>query len=82
METKFLKAALFGGMTADAFKLGTVLSLGWFWLRTAGCHIIYRGQDGVFDYDALRMLHEYIDECAREGKAPTVAEKNARLMKL
>jgi hypothetical protein len=35
--------ALFNGMTASAFKLGTTLSLGWFWLRTAGCSVLYRG---------------------------------------
>jgi len=28
METKFLKDAFFAGMTANAFKLGTVLSVG------------------------------------------------------
>lgn len=43
METKFSKEALFGGMTANAFKLGTVLSLGWFWTRVAGVCILYRG---------------------------------------
>jgi hypothetical protein len=43
METKFLKDALFGGMTSNAFKLGTVLSLGWFWVRVHGCTILYRG---------------------------------------
>ncbi len=44
METKFLKDALFSGMTSNAFKLGTVLSLGWFWLRVCGCTILYRGR--------------------------------------
>lgn len=43
METKFLKEALFAGMTANAFKLGTVLTLGWFWVRVTGCSILYRG---------------------------------------
>jgi len=28
METKWLKEALYTGMTANAFKLGTVLTLG------------------------------------------------------
>lgn len=43
METKFLKEALFGGMTSNAFKLGTVLSVGWFWMRRGGCTVLYRG---------------------------------------
>ena len=43
METKFLKEALFAGMTANAFKLGTVLTLGWFWPRVTGCSALYRG---------------------------------------
>jgi hypothetical protein len=43
MEVKFLKDALFNGMTANAFKLGTVLTLGWFWQRLSGCSVLYRG---------------------------------------
>lgn len=43
METKWLKGALFAGMTANAFKLGTTLTLGWFWVRVAGCSVLYRG---------------------------------------
>lgn len=43
METMWLKEALFAGMTSNAFKLGTVLSLGWFWPRTTGCSVLYRG---------------------------------------
>jgi hypothetical protein len=45
METKWLKEALFAGMTVDGFKLGTVLTLGWFWLRVAGCSMLYRGEN-------------------------------------
>jgi len=56
METKFLKDALFCGMTANAFKLGTVLSLGWFWFRPGGCHNVYRGQDGVMDYGSVQAV--------------------------
>lgn len=44
MEAKWLKDSLFGGMTANGFKLGTVLTLGWFWPRTCGCTILYRGE--------------------------------------
>ncbi len=42
MEKQFLKDALFSGMTSNAFKLGTVLNLGWFWPRIAGCSVLYR----------------------------------------
>ncbi len=43
IEMSRLREALFNGMTANAFKLGTVLSLGWFWARIAGCSALYRG---------------------------------------
>jgi len=62
METKFLKDAFFAGMTANAFKLGTVLSVGWFWMRPAGCHVIYRGQDGNMDYDNIQAVMELGDD--------------------
>lgn len=39
----WLREALFNGMTANAFKLGTTLSMGWFWVRIAGCSALYRG---------------------------------------
>jgi len=61
METRFYKDALFSGMTANAFKLGTVLTLGWFWIRTAGCHLVYRGQDGDIDYDTIQAVMELED---------------------
>ena len=43
METMWLKEVLFAGQTSNAFKLGTVLTLGWFWPRIAGCSVLYRG---------------------------------------
>jgi hypothetical protein len=43
MEIHWLREALFAGQTSNAFKLGTVLTLGWFWTRIAGCSILYRG---------------------------------------
>jgi len=43
METMWLKEAMFAGMTANAFKVGTVLTLGWFWVRVGGCSVLYRG---------------------------------------
>jgi len=42
IEACWLSDALFNGMTANAFKLGTTLSLGWFWTRVAGCSVLYR----------------------------------------
>lgn len=42
----WLREALFNGMTANAFKLGTSLSLGWFWVRVTGCSVLYRGSAG------------------------------------
>ncbi len=45
IEQNWLKDALFNGMTANAFKLGTTLHLGWFWVRIAGCLALYRGAD-------------------------------------
>jgi hypothetical protein len=44
MEAVWLREALFAGMTANAFKLGTVLTLGWFWPRVTGCCLLYRGK--------------------------------------
>lgn len=43
VERQWLREALFGGMTANAFKLGTVLTGGWFWMRRSGCSVLYRG---------------------------------------
>jgi hypothetical protein len=43
IKRDWLKEALFNGMTANAFKLGTTLSLGWFWIRVAGCSVLCRG---------------------------------------
>jgi len=62
VETMWLKDALFAGMTANAFKLGTVLNLGWFWFRISGCSILYRGES-MEQIDFSDIL--------------TVAEKNA-----
>ena len=42
-EQQWLTGALFNGMTANAFKLGTALSQGWFWMRRSGCSALYRG---------------------------------------
>lgn len=62
IERSWLREALFNGMTANAFKLGTTLSLGWFWVRVAGCSVLYRGP-GMERIDFTNIL--------------TVAEQNA-----
>ena len=43
LERQWLLDALFGGMTNNAFKLGSVMTSGWFWMRRAGCCALYRG---------------------------------------
>jgi len=43
LERRWLRDALFNGMTANAFKLGTILTSGWFWMRVNGCTALYRG---------------------------------------
>jgi hypothetical protein len=43
IERQWLTDALFNGMTANAFKLSTVISCGWFWVRPNGCTVLYRG---------------------------------------
>jgi hypothetical protein len=56
MELKFFQSALFKGRTPNAIKLGTILMLGRFWLRPSGCHTIYRGQDGIINYDDIQAV--------------------------
>jgi len=58
MEKNWLREALFNGMTANAFKLGTSLSLGWFWVRVAGCSALYRGsaRGGMEEIDFANIL--------------------------
>jgi hypothetical protein len=46
--------ALFNGMTAQALKLGTTLTQGWFWMRPAGCSAVYRGSNlREVDFDSV-----------------------------
>jgi hypothetical protein len=55
MERSWLAEALFNGMTANAFKLGTTLCMGWFWTRVAGCSVLYRGA-GMGEIDFAKVL--------------------------
>jgi hypothetical protein len=43
MERGWLKEALFAGQTANGFKLGTAMTMGWFWMSINGCRLVYRG---------------------------------------
>lgn len=44
MEKMWYKEALFAGAGGNGFKLGLVLSLGWFWPRSNGCYVLFRGK--------------------------------------
>lgn len=74
IERQWLTEALFAGMTANAFKLGTSLTCGWFWMRSTGCSTLYRGPSmeqidfanvlAVVEQDAESMsLPSYIPHC-------------------
>jgi len=54
VELNWLRDTLFNGMTANAFKLGTALTLGRFWIRVTGCSALYRGPDiEQIDFDTV-----------------------------
>jgi hypothetical protein len=60
IEQDWLLAALFGGMTTNAFKLGTVLTRGWFWMRRSGCSALYRGPTiDQIDFTSPLTVAEY-----------------------
>ncbi len=50
MDVKFFDS-LYEGDSANGAKLCLGLTGGEFWARPAGCHTVYRGQDGDLDYD-------------------------------
>ncbi len=63
IETSWLREALFNGMTANAFKLSTVLSLGWFWIQNTGCSVLYRGHN-MEEIDFANILAVFeLDDC-------------------
>lgn len=74
METRWLRESLFAGMTANAFKLGTVLSLGWFWTRLGGCSALYRGSD-METIDFANIL-TVTDANAEQISPPNYVEHN------
>jgi hypothetical protein len=64
-----MRGALFAGQTANGFKLGTTVTLGWFWMRLNGCRIAYRGQSmESIDFEDLLVVAEAgADEIAMPG---------------
>jgi hypothetical protein len=67
IERQWLTDVLFNGMTANAFKLGTILTRGWFWMRPTSCTALYRGL-GISQIDFTDIL--------------TVVEQNENSMSL
>ena len=43
IEKSWLLDVIANGMTGNAIKLGTALSMGWFWMRNSGCSALYHG---------------------------------------
>jgi hypothetical protein len=74
-ERNWLREALFNGMTANAFKLGTTLSLGWFWVRIAGCSVLYRGS-GMEEIDFVNIL-AVAEQDAYETSPPSYIPHNS-----
>ena len=59
IELNWLGGTLFNGMTSNAIKLGTALTLGWFWVRVAGCSALYRGPGmEQIDFEAVLAVAE------------------------
>jgi hypothetical protein len=53
----WLREALFSGMTGTAFKLGTALTQGWFWMRRSGCTALYGGAtQGQVDFNRILQV--------------------------
>lgn len=74
MEYLWYREALFNGFGGNGFKLGTVLTGGWFWVRVEGCCVLYRGEALVdIDFNDVLAVYElgaeeirvprYIDYC-------------------
>lgn len=68
-QAAWLGDALFNGMTARAFKLGTELTRGWFWMRRQECSAIYRGPTiGEVDFNSILCV---VDRHATQVRLPT-----------
>jgi len=75
MDRGWLNEALFAGMSANAFKLGTVLTCGWFWARIEGCSVLYRG-DRMDTIDFTSVL-AVADADALEISPPNYVQHNS-----
>lgn len=62
------KAVLCNGACADAFKLGTVLTRGWFWVRRAGCTAVYHGPSA--DQVEFRRIEHVAETDACQVRLP------------
>jgi hypothetical protein len=64
MENDWLREALFCGQTCAGYWLGTVLSRGWFWVRTRGCLVGYRGYslEGIEYGDLVLVAESQIEQ--------------------
>ena len=56
MDVKFLKNVVYKGRCSNAFKLGMIFASGKGWMKPAGCHVVYRGEDGVMDYSTIQAV--------------------------
>jgi len=74
-ERQWLTDALFTGMTSNAFKLGTTLSCGWFWMRPSGCAVLYRGP-GMEQIDFINIL-AVIEQNAESMPLPSYIPHNS-----
>ena len=72
MPESWQREALFNGMTSVAFKLGTTLSLGWFWFRVTGCSALYRGPslEQVDFNDLLTVAERHAHQVSPPGYIP------------
>jgi len=66
------RETLLNGMTSVALKLGTTLSLGWFWFRVTGCSALYRGPslEQVDFNDLLTVAERHARQVSPPGYVP------------
>jgi hypothetical protein len=62
-------------VSANAFKLGTALTAGWFWVRVSGCSALYRGA-GMEEVDFANILAIAAQD-AREIQPPSYLLHNS-----
>lgn len=69
IERHWLREVLFNGISANAFKLGTALTMSWFWVRLSGCSALYRGASmGRIDFTNILAI---VAQDAREIQPPS-----------